>query len=50
MKQNFLSAEDLEELLSELDSIPVKDQEPLPMTEEELASQRRYEEIIKKHK
>lgn len=44
---NFLNAEDLESVLEELDGI---ESDEAPLTEEERASQRRYEEIIKKHK
>lgn len=44
---NFFNAEDLASVLDELNTIEV---EEAPLTEEELASQRRYEEIIKKHK
>ena len=48
-KENqFLDMGDLADLMSQLDSI--EEPEEQPMTEEELASKRRYEEIIKKHK
>lgn len=44
---NLLSMEDLEGVLDQLKDMPDTQQPP---TEEELASQRRYDEIIKKHK
>lgn len=44
---NFLNVKDLESVLEELDGI---ESDEAPLTEEERASQRRYEEIIKKHK
>lgn len=44
---NFFSLDDLESVFAELDEIEADEAEP---TEEEKASERRYEEIIKKHK
>lgn len=48
MNNNLLNMDDFADILDELESLPSHDERPL--TEEELASQRRYEEIIKKHK
>ena len=45
--KNLLQFDDLKDLFSQLDSIEEPEEE---LTEEEKASQRRYEEIIKKHK
>lgn len=45
--ENLLSMEDLAGVLSQLEDMPEIEEEP---TEEERASRRRYEEIIKKHK
>ncbi len=50
MNDNLLSMEDFADVLNALESMPKEQQEEAPMTEEELASMRRYEEIIKKHK
>ena len=47
MDNNFLSMDDLADVFEQLESIPDKE---VPLTEEEIASQRRYDEIIKKHK
>jgi hypothetical protein len=47
MDNNFLNMEDLADVFAQLDTIQ---ETPTVMDEEELASQRRYEEIIKKHK
>lgn len=47
MDQNFLSMDDLADVFAQLDTI---EEVPVEMDEEEAASQRRYEEIIKKHK
>ncbi len=47
---NLLSMEDFADVLNTLESMPEAAREEAPMTEEELASMRRYEEIIKKHK
>ena len=47
MEKKFLSDDDLADLFAQLDQ--VEEVEP-ELTEEEKASQRRYEEIIKKHK
>ena len=44
---NLLSMDDLADVFEQLESIPDKE---VPLTEEEIASQRRYDEIIKKHK
>lgn len=49
MNNNLIDMDDLNDLLNQLNEMPDMS-EPAPMTEEELASQRRYEEIIKKHK
>lgn len=46
-KDTFLSMDDLADVFAQLKDI--KD-EPVELTPEEEASQRRYEEIIKKHK
>ena len=45
--KNLFDPEDLKDLFAQLDEIPDPEE---AMTEEEIASQRRYEEIIKKHK
>lgn len=47
---NLLSMEDFADVLDTLEAMPQSAKEETPMTEEELASMRRYEEIIKKHK
>ena len=47
MDNNLLSMDDLADVFEQLESIPDKE---VPLTEEEIASQRRYDEIIKKHK
>ena len=47
MDKDLLSFEDLADVFAQLDAIQ---EIPVEMDEEELASQRRYEEIIKKHK
>lgn len=47
MSDNFLNLDDLADVFAQLDSI--EDTE-IAMDEEELASKRRYDEIIKKHK
>lgn len=47
MDNNLLNMDDLADVFAQLDSI---EEEEAPLTEEEKASQRRYEEIIKKHK
>lgn len=47
INNNLLSFEDLEDVLAQLDEI--EDEEEV-IDEEIIASQRRYEEIIKKHK
>lgn len=47
MDNNLLNLDDLASVLDELSTM--EDVEA-PMTEEEIESQRRYEEIIKKHK
>lgn len=47
MDNNFLNMEDLEGVLAELNEIKEVETE---VSEEEKASMRRYEEIIKKHK
>lgn len=47
MDNNFLNLDDLASVFEELEAI--EDVE-VPMSEEEIESQRRYEEIIKKHK
>ena len=44
---NFFDASDLEGVLAEFNNMEDIDE---PLTPEEEASQRRYEEIIKKHK
>lgn len=48
---NLINLDDLTELLDELNSMPQEETAApeAPMSEEELASMRRYEEIIKKH-
>lgn len=43
----FFSADDLSDVLAQLDSMENVETE---LTDEERASQKRYEEIIKKHK
>lgn len=48
--KDLISMEDWADVLSALEENPDTDKEEQPMTEEELASMRRYEEIIKKHK
>lgn len=45
--ENFLNMQDLEAVLSQLETI---EETPEELDEEALASQRRYDEIIKKHK
>lgn len=47
MSENLLNLDDLADVFAQLENIEEK---PVKMDEEELASQRRYEEIIKKHK
>lgn len=47
MEQNLLNLDDLADVFAQLDAI---EEVPVEMDEEEKASQRRYEEIIKKHK
>jgi hypothetical protein len=47
MDNNLLNMDDLADVFAQLDSMEEKE---VPLTEEEKASQRRYEEIIKKHK
>lgn len=47
---NLLSMDDFADVLETLETMPEAVKEETPMTEEELASMRRYEEIIKKHK
>lgn len=47
MDGNLLNLDDLADVFAQLETI---EEEPTQMDEEELASQRRYEEIIKKHK
>ncbi len=47
MDNNLLNMDDLADVFAQLDSM---EEEEAPLTEEEKASQRRYEEIIKKHK
>lgn len=51
MDNNLLNLDDFADLLDELNSMPEAETAPQeqPMSEEELASLRRYEEIIKKH-
>lgn len=46
-KDTFLSMEDLADVFAQLKDVKVVEEKPTP---EEEASQRRYEEIIKKHK
>ncbi|MBQ4284067.1 MAG: hypothetical protein IJB96_09090 [Lachnospira sp.] len=46
---NLLSMDDFADVLDALESMPQVEKEEAPMTEEELASMRRYEEIIRKH-
>lgn len=45
--ENFLNMKDLEAVLNQMDTIT---EVPEELDSETLASQRRYEEIIKKHK
>lgn len=47
MKDNLLNFDDLEDVFAQLEAI---NDESVEMDEEEKASLRRYEEIIKKHK
>lgn len=48
MKKNeFLSEEDLQDIFAQLDEIEVEEEF---VDEEVIASQKRYEDIIKKHK
>lgn len=47
MDQNFFNMDDLADVFEQLNNI---EEAPVEMDEEEKASQRRYEEIIKKHK
>lgn len=47
MDQNFFNMDDLADVFEQLNNI---EEVPVEMDEEEKASQRRYEEIIKKHK
>lgn len=47
MNDNLLNMDDLADVFAKLDTI---EEEEAPLTEEEKASLRRYEEIIKKHK
>lgn len=47
MDKNLLNLDDLSDVFAQLNEI---EEEATEMTEEEKASQRRYEEIIKKHK
>ena len=44
---NLLNLDDLKDVFAELEKIEEK---PVELDEEEKASQRRYEEIIRKHK
>ena len=46
-KDQFLSMEDLADVFTQLKDVKEVTEKP---THEEIASQRRYEEIIKKHK
>lgn len=46
-EKNLLNMDDLADVFAQLDSM---EDVKVEATEEELASQRRYEEIIKKHK
>ncbi len=47
MDNNLLNLDDLEDVFAQLDTI---EEQPQEMSEEEKASMRRYQEIIKKHK
>lgn len=47
MQDNLLNFDDLEDVFAQLEAI---NEESVEMDEEEKASLRRYEEIIKKHK
>lgn len=47
MDNNLLSLDDLADVFAQLDTI---EEQPAEMDEEEKASMRRYQEIIKKHK
>ncbi len=47
MANNFLNLEDLSDVFAQLEQIEDVETE---LTEEEKASQKRYDEIIKKHK
>lgn len=47
MDNNLLNMDDLSDIFAELNSI---EDVPVEMTEEEKASMRRYNDIIKKHK
>lgn len=49
MDNNFLSMDDLADVIDTLKDIP-EDSASSELSPEELASQKRYEEIIKKHK
>ena len=46
-KDNLLSMDDLADVFAQMKDLKIEDE---TLTEEEKASQRRYEEIIKKHK
>lgn len=48
MNNNLLNLDDFADILDQLNEMGEVEERPL--TEEELASQRRYDEIIKKHK
>lgn len=48
--KDLLSMEDLAGVLNELNSMPDDSDSKKELSAEELASQKRYEEIIKKHK
>ncbi|MCM1466680.1 MAG: hypothetical protein NC086_00925 [Alistipes sp.] len=47
MDDNLLNLDDLADVFAQLDTI---EEQPVEMSEEEKASMRRYQEIIKKHK
>lgn len=47
MDNNLLNLDDLADVFAQLDTI---EEQPVEMSEEEKASMRRYQEIIKKHK
>ena len=47
LDEGLFNASDLEDVFAQLDTMEDVEQE---MTEEEIASKRRYDEIIKKHK